>query len=380
MRYGSFLLIGAVLLVSVSLTGFIFLREEPQPESKVERSVFSRENPPQATIPPRAVEEKSDREVPRPEIVRKRVQVPPIPKSAILPPPATAIPLSPMIQQPRIEQLGTSTPMVPSVIPPSPTAEPQVIVEPPPLPPLDERALLAAVVKIECPSEDRRGKYVGSGFVLPKGIVITAAHVIKDAGSNTCQVIFPNKDRAPSHYLSGVTEDLAEVKRRHDEEGIDVAVIFLPALSAYPEGAAVFQDGYPYIPYPICDQPRMLKDKLLHFGYPSNFVNQSYLSKLDGEAVAYADIQGIKEQLSEDQTFTFKTPVFGYTGDQSQLHPYMVSRVPSFYGDSGGLAFNATKQCILGPHRGGTIGGAAGENFSVFPLLGWQGATRILPR
>ena len=123
----------------------------------------------------------------------------------------------------------------------------------------------------------------------------------------------------------------------------------------------------------------MLKDKLLHFGYPSNFLNQSYLSKLEGEAVVYADIQGIKEQLSEDQTFTFKTPVFGYTSDQSRIHPYMISRVPSFYGDSGGLAFNATQQCILGPHRGGTIGGGAGENFSVFPLLGWPDARRILP-
>lgn len=249
----------------------------------------------------------------------------------------------------------------------------------PALPPLDLKAILAAVVKIECPSEDLRGKYVGSGFVLPKGIVVTAAHVIKDSGSDDCQVIFPNKDRAPSHYLRGITEDLVQVKRRHDEEGIDVAVIFLPALSEYPEGAAVFPNGYPFIPYPICDEPRMLKDKLLHFGYPSNYLNQSYLSQLDGEAIIYADIQGITEQLSEDQTFTFKTPIFGHTKDQSGLHPYMVSRVPSFYGDSGGLAFNATKQCILGPHRGGTIGGGAGENFSVFPILGWERVRRILP-
>ena len=251
---------------------------------------------------------------------------------------------------------------------------------PPPLPPLDERAILAAVVKIECPSEDQKGKYAGSGFLLPQGVVVTAAHLVMDSGSETCTIIF-SKDRHPAHYLKGmITEDRADIKRRHDEEGIDVAALSLPVLSAYAEGEAVFPDGYPYIPYPICDEPRMLKDKLLHFGYPSNFLNQSYLSELDGEAVVYADIKGIEEQLSEDQTFLFKSPVFVYTNDQSRLHPYMISRVPSFYGDSGGLAFNAAKQCILGPHRGGTIGGAAEENFSVLPILGWERALRIIPR
>jgi len=316
-------------------------------------------------------------------------------KKGTPPHPATSRPSTSTLQnltvKPRV-QIPAVVLEMPSLVPTLPAAEgaatPTVVLPPPspstpsapPLPPLDEKAILEAVVKVECPSEDRRGKYVGSGFILPKGIVVTAGHIIKDSGGDECQVIFPNEDRAPSHYLRGVIEDREEVERRHDEEGIDAAVIFLPALSAYPEGATVFPEGYPFIPYPICGEPRMLKDRLLHFGYPSNYLNQSYLSKSDGQAVAYADIQGIEEQLSEDQTFIFKTPIFGYTGDQSSLHAYMVSRVPSFYGDSGGLAFNADKQCILGPHRGGTIGGGAGENFSVFPVLGWEGAQQVISR
>lgn len=255
--------------------------------------------------------------------------------------------------------------------------------EPPPaptLPPLDEEAILRAVVKIECPSEDRKGKYVGSGFLLPKGVVVTAGHLLMDSGGETCQVIFP-KDRHPAHYLNGIIkEDRAEIKRRHDEEGIDVAVMYMPRLSAYPEARAIFPERYPYVPYPICDTPAVRGDKLLHFGYPSSFLNQSYLAKAEGEAVLYADIKGIKEQLTEDQTSLFKTPIFGYTNDQQNFHPYLVSRVGTFYGDSGGLAFDATKQCILGPHRGGIIGGGAGENFSVFPVLGWQGAKLVLPQ
>jgi len=248
----------------------------------------------------------------------------------------------------------------------------------PPLPPLNETVIFSAVVKIECPSEDRRGKYVASGFALPQGVIVTAAHFVKDSGSDTCEVIFP-RDRAPSIYLFGTTEDREQVRKRHDEQGIDAAFIFMPLLAAYPEARAVFPDAYPYVPYPVCDEPALLGDTILHFGYPSSFQNNSYLDKSEGKAAAYADINGITEELSEDQSYLFKSPIFKYTNDQSQLHPYLVSRSPSFYGDSGGLGFDATRQCIVGPDRGGTIGGAAGENFSIFMILGWEGVRNILP-
>ena len=297
-------------------------------------------------------------------MVLPRPDVPPktLPKEPQAPAPEAVLILPPSAPPPAVLNAATSAP---------PSS--------PPLPPLDEVAIFRAVVKIECPSEDRRGKYVGSGFLLPKGVVVTAAHLLMASGSETCQVIFP-KDRYPGHYLSGVIkEDRLEIKRRHDEEGIDVAVLFMPLLAAYPEASAIFPERYPYIPYPICGAPAVIGDKLLHFGYPSSFLGQSYLAKAEGQAVLYADIKGIEERLNEDQTELFKTPIFGYTSDQSDFHPYLVSRVATFYGDSGGLAFNASKQCILGPHRGGTIGGAAGENFSVFTVLGWEGAKAVLP-
>lgn len=238
------------------------------------------------------------------------------------------------------------------------------------LPPLDEANLLKAVVKIQCPASDGLGKYIGSGFVFKGGIVATAAHVIKDSASSECEIIFPH-ERRPIHYLRGKIENLKEVIRRHDEEGIDLAVLKLPDLSAYPEAKEIFNE-YPFIPYPVCENPAMLGDELLHFGYPSNYADQNYLSEQKGKAVVYADIGGIKEALSEDQTFTYKTPIFSSSYDESRMHPYMVSRVASFYGDSGGLAFNETKQCVLGPHRGGTIGKSNGENYSVFMLMGWD--------
>lgn len=239
----------------------------------------------------------------------------------------------------------------------------------PKLPPLDEESLLKAVVKIQCPADDGLSKYVGSGFVLKGGVVATAAHVIKDSASSECEVIFSH-ERRPIYYLRGKIENLKEVIRRHDTEGIDFAVLKLPDINSYSDAKSIFLE-YPYISYPVCENPAMLGDELLHFGYPSNYADQNYLSEQSGGAVVYADIGGIKEALSEDQTFTYKTPIFSSSYDESRMHPYMVSRVASFYGDSGGLAFNETKQCILGPHRGGTIGKTTGENYSVFMLMGW---------
>lgn len=296
-----------------------------------------------------------------------RVEIPPvfIPPLSSEPPPIPP-PTKPSSPAPPPEEEKTPTPLRP---PPPP---------PPPPPPLDEQALLLAVVKIQCPTSDNLGEYIGSGFVLKGDIVITAAHVVMDSGSENCKVIFPSKERRPVHYLRGVIQDLADLKKRHDEEGIDVAVLKLPPLDSYSEAQAIF-NKYPAIPYLVCESPMMRGDKLLHFGYPSNFVNQDYLSKLDGEVITYADIDGVKEQLSQDATYTFKSPIFKYTNDESRLYPYMISRVPSFYGDSGGLAFNAAKQCVLGPHRGGTIGRGAGENYSVFMFLGWEGAKTLLP-
>lgn len=273
------------------------------------------------------------------------------------------------IQLPKLDIAPQSLPSPQALVATS-TQVPEIVeAPPPPLPALNEKALLSAVVKIECPTNDGLGRYVATGFVVGERTVVTAAHVLKDSGSRTCSVIFP-RERKPVYYFQGQTEDLEIIKKRHDEEGIDAAIIILPPIESYLEARAIFEK-YPSIPYPLCTNPQMLEDSLLHFGYPSNFVDQNYLSKLEGLLVAHADIGGIKEALSEDQTYIYKTPIFKYTLREDFMHPYLVSQVPSFYGDSGGLAFNATKQCILGPHRGGTIGKSSGENYTVFMNLGW---------
>lgn len=239
------------------------------------------------------------------------------------------------------------------------------------LPPLDEQSILAAVVKIECPLADGLGKYTGSGFAVGGSAVITAAHVVAYSVADICTVIFP-RERRPTYFLKGTIDKKEDARRWYEEEGIDVAMLTLPELDSYPEGHAIFK-RYPSVPYPLCRDSWMLGDNLLHFGYPSNYVDQNYLSRLEGKALLWAAVAGMREALSEDQTFTYRAPKFTSVSGQDKLAPYMVSRVASFYGDSGGLALNATKQCILGPHHGGTIGKSEGENYTLFSVLGWDG-------
>ena len=351
--------LGIVVVLTAALAVLLVVNNKSEKQQSLEKKAESKIVE-ESRLLPQATSSLPEKVV----AVKPKIEFPPI----VLPQPI--LPKEEIIPAPPVFVLP---PTLPLVVPP-PAAPPPTL---PSLPPLDEKALLKAVVKIQCPTQDGLGKYIGSGFVVKGNVVITAAHVIMDSASRDCDIIF-SRERRPIHYLRGTAENLREVRRRHDEEGIDVAFIRLPPIESYPEAGQIFSE-YPSLPYPICGNPLMLGDKLLHFGYPSNYLDQTYLSELEGLALTYADIKGIREQLSEDKTYAYKSPIFGFTNDESALHPYMLSRVPSFYGDSGGLAFNAAKQCVLGPHRGGTIGRGAGENYSVFMMLGWEKVINLIP-
>ena len=364
---------GFLLAFAIRMRGTERLNFVPGPASAPER-----ESSPQAapSVSPRAESlQESELLAPWPEkklyastasgTASRDAGIPALPV-VILPPP-----LSKMIIPTSTPRAAPSPPEISAAVPSSSPAFS------PPLPPLDEERIMRAIVKIECPSKDGRGRYIGSGFVRPRGVVVTAAHLVKDSGSDECRVVFPHK-RVPSHYLAGKIEDREAADKRLDEEGIDIAFIVLPALADYPEARAIFSDEYPSVPYPLCTDPAILGNATLHFGYPANFQDQSYLARSQGEAAAYADIRGIREVLSQNQTIAYKSPELTSTADQSRFHPYGVSRVPSFYGDSGGLAFDATRQCILGPTRGGSIGGGAGENLSIYGILSWPGAPSVV--
>jgi len=283
-------------------------------------------------------------------------------------------------------KISNPSPVV-AVIPPTPVllpatttekaAPPAYQQEKPRIPEIDENAIFRAVVKIQCSATDGIGKSIGSGFLLKDGLVVTVAHLLMDSGSKTCGVIF-SKDRFPIHYLKGeITEDLSIIRKRFEEDGIDIGFLRIPPLAEYDDARTIFGNSYPSLPYPICSDPSIIGDVVYHYGYPSNFKDLNYLSRMDGIIVSYADIKGTSVQTPAGGGASYRAPDFSFTDDETGFHPYAVSQVGIFYGDSGGLAFDASKACILGVNHG--FGKGSTATYSIFLNLGWKAAGALIP-
>ena len=232
----------------------------------------------------------------------------------------------------------------------------------------DENLIFRAVVKIQCPASDGVGKSIGSGFVLGSGLVVTVAHLLMDSASDTCDVIFPN-NRFPIHYLKAkITEDTARIRERLEKDGIDIAFLKMPPMAEYSDARSIFGSAYPSLPYPLCSNPAIIGNVVYHYGYPSSFKDLNYLSRMEGTIVSYADVSSVSPKISEDYS-TYLAPDFYFTISESQFHPYAVSKVGIYYGDSGGLVFDATNACVLGVNHGFGMNGSTA--FSIYTILSY---------
>ncbi len=246
----------------------------------------------------------------------------------------------------------------------------------PPRVDMDEETILRAVVKIQCTRSDGISKSIGSGFALTDGFIVTVAHLVLDSGSKTCDVIFP-KDRFPIYYLKGdITEDMSVIRKRFEEDGIDIAFLKLPPIGEYLDAKAIFGNSYPAILYPLCTSPSIIGDTAYHYGYPANYKDLNYLASMEGKFVSYANVTGTAVKTTDDGTATYRAPLFAYTTDESIFHPYAVSKVGIFYGDSGGLVFNATDACVLGTNHG--FGQGTDGVYGIFTDLSWSSVKNIL--
>ena len=326
----------------------------------------------------------NDADVPSGEIVSEEkidVSVPEIKKEEESESEKKEIPVKPTPPTiPNINSAEIAIPQIPVSLPATttekaaPPASPQ---EKQKLPEIDENTIFRAVVKIQCSATDGVGKSIGAGFVLKDGLVVTVAHLLMDSGAKTCDVIFP-KDRFPIHYLKGeITESVEAIKKRFEEDGIDIGFLKLPLIAEYTDARTIFGNFYPALPYPICSNSSIIGDTVYHYGYPSNFQGLNYLSRMDGIVVSYADIKGTSIQTPADGGASYRAPDFSFTNDEKEFHPYAVSQVGIFYGSSGGLAFDASKACILGVNHG--FGKGSTATYSVFLNLGWKAAGALIP-
>lgn len=254
---------------------------------------------------------------------------------------------------------------------------------PPPLPPLDEDALMRAVVRIRC------GNIYGSGIVVsPDGLVLTVAHVVIAAIETSvsgCDVIFPRKHRefdfySETYYRKGIILASTTTATLYKEKGLDVAALRIMPLT----DDSVFPDGYPFVNMPFCG-PDILDDEVLLFGYAANVGASadspgSILSRFSGEILQFADITGVRKEpssISKNSNDFF--PNLAYSLDENMPHPIVIIfSNNNFSGASGGLAFNASKQCIIGTNS--AVGTSTGDprifgviyNFEFPEIKSWR--------
>lgn len=253
----------------------------------------------------------------------------------------------------------------------------------PPLPPLNEDALMRAVVRIQC------GNIYGSGIIVnSEGLVLTVAHVIIsaiEAGASECDVIFPKKHPefnfySETYYRKGVIIASTTTATLYKEKSLDVAALRIRPLPDDP----VFPDGYPFVNMPFCGTD-ILDDEILLFGYAANVGTSadspgSVLSRFSGGVLQFADITGVrKEPSSISKNGNDFFPNLAYSLDENMPHPIVIIfSNNNFSGASGGLAFNASKQCIVGTNS--AVGTSTGDprifgviyNFEFPDIKSWR--------
>lgn len=222
---------------------------------------------------------------------------------------------------------------------------------------LNEEKIMEAVVRIRC------GSTFGSGFILKNGekrFALTAAHVVIDriqAKNFNCDVIFPKKDDngnfRETYYRIGKILSPEEVKKQYMEEGIDFAVLEVLPLEDKSEDAERFPNGYPFVDFGFCPSG-VTGDSIILWGYSANLGTSitpgAFLSRFTGEIVQYADVNGVIQKPSSEFAGGFVyLPDFTSSLDSTvQHHLIVIVSNNNFSGASGGLAFNTSKNCIVG--------------------------------
>ena len=224
--------------------------------------------------------------------------------------------------------------------------------------PIDENAIMAAVVRIGCKDS------FGSGISLKvsgKHYAVTAAHVIIntiDAGRDTCNIIFPRKSRdfdfyEEAHYRVGKILNPDQITTNYKTMGLDFAVLEIQPLEDAAEDKRVFPDGYPFVDYPACSLTN-INDNIILWGYAAHVGTQfspgGILSRFVGKLIQYADAEGVSKQSSAgfSDGYAYLPKVSDSTNETIEHTHSVIVSDNNFSGASGGLVFDSSKNCIIG--------------------------------
>lgn len=208
----------------------------------------------------------------------------------------------------------------------------------------DEQELWRSVVSIQCTFDIKNGgseTVGGSGVVFNKdGLVVTNNHVVNAGEDGRCAVLFPAFSENTTYRIRAYGALPATIIAKSGNNDNDVATLQIQQTEDFQNQIQYLRDYYgwtgtpfSYIPYPLCHEAEA-GDKVIHYDW--QVVNSA--------AQGYEILRtvGTITDFLKDYSGKF------YYAQPDETPDYIVTDVKKFGGASGGLAFNATRDCFIG--------------------------------
>ncbi len=210
--------------------------------------------------------------------------------------------------------------------------------------PRDEQELWRGVVAVQCSYELPQGGYkslAGSGIILDaEGHVATNNHVANHEPNGNCQVSFPAFSENTDYSIRTFGTLPARVINASGNNDNDIALLKIQKTADFESQLAYWKkyygwtgDPFSFIPYPFCHNASA-GDKILHFDW----------QVINTASQGYEIIRTVSTVIEFLRVFKDEF----YYARPGQTPDYIVTDAKKFGGSSGGLAFNASRDCILG--------------------------------
>ncbi len=204
----------------------------------------------------------------------------------------------------------------------------------------DEQELWRGVVAVRCAFGASRA-IAGSGIILDnEGHIATNNHVAGDAPNGSCEAIFPAFSENTGYRIRARNAFPAKIVALSGNNDNDIAILQVEKTADFQTQIDYLKkyygwtgDPFSFIPYSFCSRAS-LGDKVIHYDW------QVVNTASEGYEIVRTVSTVVDFLLDRDGTF--------YYAQAGQTPDYIVTDAQKAGGASGGLAFDASKDCVLG--------------------------------
>jgi len=208
----------------------------------------------------------------------------------------------------------------------------------------DEEELWASVVAIRCSYPLATGgnaTVAGSGIVLDNaGIIVSNNHVVDHGPETKCEALFPAFSENTYFRIRAFGTFPAATVTKSGNSINDIAILRVEKSANFVERVAYLRQYYGWagepfhpLPYPVC-RSIATGDQIIHYDW-------QVINAAAGGYEALRTVGVVAEFLSVNNG------LFSITGE-GLIPRYAVTNITKRGGASGGLAFNASRDCFLG--------------------------------